>query len=97
MWWTALAVALVMLATAERSRAAGALPREAAEAHAYADRVLTPRFTAAFNDWAAQHPVDLPGREGEHCRKLDAGDVKRWELVRASFRELDAAWRRAGY
>lgn len=29
-----------------------------AEAHAYADAVLEPRFSAAYNDWRYQHPRD---------------------------------------
>lgn len=74
-----------------------ALPHDAAEAHQYADGVLAPRFHAAFNDWAWQHPRDREGRAGEHCRKLDAGDLKRWKEVRQTFRELDQAMKRAGY
>lgn len=67
------------------------------EAHKYADSVLLPRFTANFNDWLNRHPWDVPGHEGEHCRALNAGDVARWGEVRKAFRELDAAYKRAGY
>jgi hypothetical protein len=73
------------------------VPREAIEAHRYADGVLVPRFAAAFNDWAHRHPVDSPGHEGEHYRRVDARDVARWQEVRQGFRALDEALRRAGY
>jgi hypothetical protein len=72
-------------------------PRVPAEAHRYADGVLGPRFHAAFNEWSYRHPRDPEGREWEHCRRLDAGDVERWRRARDAFRDLDAALRRAGY
>lgn len=62
------------------------------ESHRYADSVLGPRFHAAYNDWAYQHPT-----KQEHARGLDAGDVKRWAIVRKTFKELDEAYKRAGY
>jgi hypothetical protein len=74
-----------------------ALPAEATEAHRYADAVLMPRLSAAMNDWWYQHPRDPEGKEGQHCRGLDAADVRRWRTVREQFRELDAAMKRAGY
>ncbi len=73
------------------------IPSDAVEAHKYACGVLLPRFVAAVNDWRYQHPEDRPGQAWEHCHKLDAGDVKRWRVVREAFRELDQAMKRAGY
>jgi hypothetical protein len=89
----ALAAATLALAAALWA----AIPHDAVEAHKYADGVLMPRFTAAVNDYAYQHPQDKPGREWEHCARLDAGDMKRWRLVREAFKELDQAMKRAGY
>lgn len=72
-------------------------PQDAVEAHRYADSVLHPAFTAAFNAFTYEHPKDPEGRQGEHCRKIDAGDAKRWEQVEASFEKLKKAMRQAGY
>jgi hypothetical protein len=73
------------------------VPPEPAAAHRYADSVLYPHFVAVANEWSRQHPQDAPGREGEHARRLDAGDIKRWGAVRAAWKDLDGAYRRAGY
>jgi cation transport regulator ChaB len=86
-----LLLLLLLLAVMVGSGSAGT------EAHAWADTVLAPRFTAAINEWAWRHPQDAEGRQGEHWRKLDAGDVKRWAAVRKAFRELDDEFRKAGY
>jgi hypothetical protein len=69
-----------------------AADQDAIESHRYADSVLGPRFHAAYNDWAYQHPA-----KPDHARGLDAGDVKRWRLARNAFKELDSAYKRAGY
>lgn len=74
-----------------------ALPTDATESHRYADGVLVPRLTSAINDWWYQHPRDPEGKDGQHCRQLDAADVRRWRTVRDQFRELDSAMKRAGY
>ena len=95
---TALGIVGVLLALVCLALIADAsIPREATEAHEYADGVLQPRFVAAVNDWAYQHPQDRPGHLWEHCQVLDAGDVKRWQKVRETWRELDRAYKRAGY
>lgn len=86
-----VAVALLLVAALF-----GAIPQDSIEAHRYADGVLAPRFHAAFNDWNYQHPQDNAG-PWSHCQKFDAGDAKRWKLVRESFKALDEAMQRAGY
>jgi len=71
--------------------------RPDAQAHQLADGVLAPRFQAAFNAWAIEHPRDREGHAWEHTEKLDAGDWKRWREVRESFKRLDEAMKQAGY
>jgi hypothetical protein len=73
------------------------LVEEAQNQHRYADTVLLPKFTSLYNDWVFRHPQDPPGREGEHWKRVDAGDIKRWQEVRKAFRELDSTLSRAGY
>lgn len=67
------------------------------EAHKYADQVLVPRFVAAWNTWVREHPGDRVGHPWEHCERLDAGDIERWQEVRETFTALDRAMKRAGY
>ena len=74
-----------------------AIPRESSESHAYADAVLEPRLSAAYNDWRYQHPKDKKPAAWDHVHTLDAGDLKRYQLVRQAWRELDEAMKRAGY
>ena len=88
-----LLVTLLVLVTVARTK----IPEEAVEAHKYADTVLMPRFVAEWNDWIQRHPKDRPGHPWEHCERLDAGDVERWGKVRQAFRDLDRAYKRAGY
>lgn len=93
--YCSLAAAFIVLAILTAGRAES-IPYDAVEAHKYADGVLFPRFHAALNDWHYQHPQDRAGKPWEHCGRLDAGDVKRWQLLRESFQALDAAMKRAG-
>lgn len=74
-----------------------AIPSVSSESHAYADAVLEPRLSAAYNDWRYQHPHDKRPGTWDHAFALDAGDVKRYQVVRAAWRELDEAMKRAGY
>jgi hypothetical protein len=60
--------------------------------HLLADTVLVHRHIAAFSEWALSHPSDP-----NHHRTLNVGDRKRWLAVRATFRDLDEAYKRAGY
>jgi hypothetical protein len=62
------------------------------EAHRQFDGVLHPRFIAAMNEWALAHP-----RTPEHYATFDVKDAKRWQAVRAAWRELDEAAKRMGY
>jgi hypothetical protein len=91
------AIALLLLLAVVVLVVRAGVPQDAVEAHKYACGVLLPRFVAALNDWHYQHPQDRPGQAWEHCEKFCAKDAARWKLVRESFRELDAAMRRAGY
>ena len=77
--------------------AASVIPWAPGKAHKYADALLVPRFVAAFNDWTLLHPTDPPGHEWAHCKRLDRGDVARWQQVREAYRNLDRALKRAGY
>ena len=95
--WLLTIFVWVVVAIAVEPGLIGQAPMEPAAAHRDADSVLFPRFVAVVNDWSFQHPKDRPGHDGEHCARLDAGDVARWERVRDSFRDLDRAYKRAGY
>jgi len=95
--WLLTIFVAVVVAIALEPELIGQAPMEPAAAHRYADSVLFPRFVATMNDWSYQHPKDRPGHDGEHCANLDGGDVARWKLVRETFRELDKAYKRAGY
>lgn len=76
---------------------AGGPKPEQTDAHKYADGVLLPRFSAAMNDWAWQHPQDAQGQPGSHVHTISVGDVKRLQVVRQAFKEWDDAMKRAGY
>ena len=71
---------------------AAATPHDPIESHRYADSVLLPRFTAAFNAWTYEHPSDA-----EHARKFDRKDQMRWQAVVKAWKELHEAMERAGY
>jgi hypothetical protein len=55
----------------------------------YADKVLLPRFAAAFNEWALAH-------KPKHAT-IDAKDLERWRAAVKAFKELVAAYKEAGY
>lgn len=95
-------VIIVLLGLVAYSRMSGAgpgqaIPQHPADAHAYADGILVPLFIGSTNQWIVRHPTDPVGKEYAHCKRLDAGDVKRWKQVRLAFKNLDRALKQAGY
>jgi hypothetical protein len=70
---------------------------DAIAAHLQADTVAVPKFVYLFNDFLNQHPRDANPETHDHVRKTNAKDVERWQDARAAWKELDDAYKRAGY
>jgi hypothetical protein len=75
-------------------------PTDPRQAHAYADGVLFPRFTAAMNEFSFEHPKDREGdaHRWEHVKfKSDVKDRQLFTEACRAFDEWKRAMKRAGY